>query len=252
MITFNNARTVEKALQCLEWADDIVVVDSFSKDETPEIARRYATTFEQRKWPGHCDQYQYAMDLCRHDWCIFVDADEVLSPELIEEIRAEFARNLALPESERTYAYHIHRLTWYLGRWIRHGGWLPDYELRLCHRQHARWGGGLHAKLETKAKSVHLKQVYYHYTYADISDQLQTIDNYSGTASADMQAAGKTFSWIHLIGNPLVRFVRDYIFKRGFLDGFPGFVIAVNTMFYVFIKHAKLWERQHIKEGDNS
>jgi hypothetical protein len=113
-------------------------------------------------------------------------------------------------------------------------------------------GGGLHAKLETTAKTVHLQQVYYHYTYADISDQLQTIDNYSGTAAADMQAAGKKFSWMHLLGNPLVRFFRDYFLKRGFLDGFPGFLIAVNTMFYVFVKHAKLWERQHIIKVEKS
>ncbi len=250
MITFNNARTVEKALQSVQWADEIVVVDSFSTDATPEIAKRYATTFEQRKWPGHCKQYQYAMDLCTHDWRIFVDADEVLSPELIEELQKELVRNRQRTETERVNGYYGHRRTWYLGRWIEHGGWLPDYELRLCHKDKGHWAGGLHAKLEVQGRTAHFKHVYYHYTYADISDQLKTIDNYSSTAASDMQTAGKPFSFLHLIGNPLCRFLRDYFLKRGFLDGFPGLVVAVNTMFYVFIKHAKLWELQRANSGN--
>lgn len=250
MITFNNERTVEQALQSMTWADEIVVVDSFSTDSTPDIARRYASKFEQRKWPGHRLQYQYAMDQCRNEWCIFVDADEVLAPELITEIRQEFEANLQRAESEKVRGYYGHRRTWYLGRWIMHGGWVPDYELRLCCRRHAQWKGDLHACLHVDGRVAHLKNLYYHYTYKDISDQLQTIDKYSTTAATDMAGAGKRFSFIHLFGNPLFRFFRDYILKRGFLDGMPGFVIAVNTMFYVFIKHAKLWERQHQADDD--
>lgn len=244
MLTFNNARTVERALQSLAWVDEIVVVDSFSTDATPGIVEKYAHRFEQRTWPGFRDQYQYAADLCRHDWALFVDADEEISPALTAEIQAELAANRPRPAAAQIQGYHAHRLTWYLGRWIRHGGWLPDHEIRLYRRDRGHWAGDLHAKLEVDGPVRHLHHLYYHYTYADISDQLQTIDRYSGTAADDMCNGGKQFSLLHLIGNPLARFFRDYILKRGFLDGMPGFVVAVNTMFYVFVKHAKLWEQR--------
>ena len=244
MITFNNARTVERALLSLAWVDEIVVVDSFSTDATAAIARKYAHRFEQRRWPGFRDQYQYAADGCRHEWALFVDADEEISPALATEIGAELAANRSRPAATQMHGYHAHRLTWYLGRWIRHGGWLPDHEIRLYRRDRGRWAGALHAKLEVDGPVRHLRHLYHHYTYADISDQLQTIDRYSGTAAGDMRDGGKQFSLLHLIGNPLARFFRDYILKRGFLDGMPGFIVAVNTMFYVFVKHAKLWEQR--------
>jgi len=243
MITFNNERTVERALQSLSWVDEIVVVDSFSTDATPAIAAKYAVRFEQRAWPGFRDQYQYAADLCSHEWALFVDADEEVPAELAAEIRAELAANRQRPDSDRILGYHAHRLTWYLGRWIRHGGWLPDHEIRLYRRDRGRWAGDLHAKLEVDGRVRHLQHRYCHYTYADIGDQLQTIDRYSAAAALDMHNAGRRFSILHLLGNPLARFVRDYFLKRGFLDGMPGFVVAINTMFYVFVKHAKLWER---------
>jgi len=194
LITFNNARSVEQALQSLTWADEIVVVDSFSTDATPEIARRYATRFEQRAWPGFRDQYQYAAGLCRHDWQIFVDADEVVPPELAAEIQEELRRNAARPEPEQVRGYYGHRRTYYLGRWILHGGWVPDFEIRLCHRGHARWAGDLHAKIHVDGKVAHLGHFYQHYTYANIAEQLATIDNYSGTAAADMDRNGRRFS----------------------------------------------------------
>lgn len=244
MLTFNNARTIERALASLAWADEIVVLDSFSTDATLEIVRRHAHRVEQRKWPGFRDQYQFAADLCQHDWALFVDADEEVSPELADEIRAELQRNAGRPDAEKTWGYHAHRRTFYLGRWILHGGWVPDHEIRLYHRARGCWRGDLHAKIDVEGRVAHLQHFYYHYTYADISEQLQTIDRYSATAAADLLRNGRRFSWLHLLGNPLARFLRDYIVKRGFLDGFPGLIVAVNTMFYVFIKHAKLWEAQ--------
>ena len=245
MITFNNARTVEKALQSLAWADEIVVVDSFSTDETPAIAKRYASHFEQRRWPGFREQYQYAADRCTHDWLIFVDADEEIAPELAAEIAEELAANSSRPEHERVRGYFGHRRTFYLGRWIEHGGWVPDYELRLYDRTCGNWKGDLHAKIHVDGRVAHLRNIYRHYTYADIADQLNTIDRYSSTAAEDMRRNGRRFSWLHLFGNPLFRFFRDYVLKRGFLDGAPGLIVAVNTMFYVFAKHAKLWELEH-------
>ncbi len=244
MLTFNNARTVERALRSLAWADEIVVVDSHSTDATREIAGRHTSRIIERDWPGFRDQYQFAADQCRNDWALFVDADEEFPPALVDEMRAELAANQERPETERVFGYECHRRTWYLGRWIMHGGWVPDHEIRLYDRRRGSWQGGLHAKIHINGKTAFFRNFCRHYTYADIADQLRTIDRYSATAAKDMLEAGKRFSWLHLLGNPLWRFCRDYFLKRGFLDGFPGLVVAVNTAFYVFIKHARLWELQ--------
>jgi glycosyltransferase involved in cell wall biosynthesis len=246
MITFNNGRTVERALKSLHWVDEIVVVDSFSTDATVEIVKRYATRFEQRQWPGFRDQYQYASDLCRHEWRLFIDADEEIASRLAEEMQSELSRNAERPETERISGYQGHRRTFYLGRWIMHGGWVPDHEIRLYHRDKGSWKGDLHAKVHVDGPEADFAHFYYHYTYADISDHIQTVDRYTTTAAEDMVRNGKRFSWYHLFGNPLVRFLREYLLKGGFLDGMPGFIVAVNSMYYVFMKHAKLWEVQRV------
>ncbi len=245
MITFNNARTVERALKSVvDWADEIVVVDSFSTDDTPAIVKDYAGTFQQRPWPGFRDQYQFAAEQCRNDWVIFIDADEEISPALADELREAVARNQACSEGLRVRGYACHRRTYFLGRWIRHGGWVPDREVRLYDRRFGRWAGDLHAKVEVQGRIALLRNYYYHYTYADIADQISTINRYSTTAAQDMDRCGRRFSLTGALLHPPARFLRDYILKRGFLDGLPGFIIAVNTMFHVFAKHTKLWERQ--------
>lgn len=243
MLTFNNARTVEAALESVkDWADEIVVVDSHSTDATPDIARRYATNLIQRPWPGFREQYQFASEQCRNDWVLFVDADEVLPQELLDEMDQELALNLQRPESQQIAGYHCHRITWFLGRWIRHGGWLPDHEIRLYDKNRGGWKGGLHAKVHVDGPEAYFQNEYRHYTYADIADQIQTINKYSDNAAQDMVEEGRSCTVLHLVFRPLGRFLRDYVFKRGFLDGRAGFVIAVNTAFHVFTKYAKLWE----------
>jgi hypothetical protein len=177
---------------------------------------------------------------------MFVDADEEIPPQLAQEIQEELNAN-----DGQWDGYVVHRCTYYLGRWIKYGGWYPDYEIRLYDRNKGRWEGGLHAKVKVDGKVKALRNLYYHYTYRDISDQILTIDKYSQIAAGNMFQEGKRFSLIHMVINPLFRFIKEYIFKRGFLDGIPGLVIIVSTMFYVFIKHAKLWERQRGLRKDN-
>ena len=250
MITYNNERTVERALKSVAWADEIVVVDSFSTDKSMEICRRFTEKVIQRKWPGHQEQYQYAADLTTHPWIMFVDADEEVPPELAEEIQREIregARGLD--------GFIVYRRTYYLGRWIRHGGWYPDREIRIYRRNQGRWEGGLHAKVVVTGRIRPLKNYYFHYNYLNISEQIQTIDRYSRIAVEDMVKINKPFWFLNLVFNPPLRFFKDYFLKRGFLDGMPGFVIAISTSYYVFIKHAKLWEhyfvsiRKDMREG---
>ncbi len=239
VLTTNNRRTIERCLKSLSWAEELVVVDSFSEDGTYEICKQYTDKIFRRKWAGHRDQYQYAADRTTRDWIMFVDADEEIPPELTEEIRTE------LDGREKDLdGYFVYRRTYYLGRWIRYGGWYPDGEIRLYRRDKGRWEGGLHAKLVVAGKVGVLKNQYHHYTYGNISDQIQTIDRYSNVAAADLLRSGEQFSLFKLFFHPPFRFIKEYLFKSGFRDGLPGLIIIVSTMFYVFIKYAKLWELQ--------
>ncbi len=176
---------------------------------------------------------------------MFVDADEEVSPELAQEIRRVLAERV-----DNVDGYFVYRQTFYLGRWIRHGGWYPDGEIRLYRKTKGRWEGGLHAKVAVEGKVQPLKNLYYHYTYRNISDQIQTIDKYSSVAAQDLAGQGKAFRLFALLFHPPFRFIKDYFFKLGFLDGLPGLVIAISTAYYVFIKYAKLWERVRSEKGE--
>lgn len=246
VLTYNNRRTIEQCLKSLWWADELIVVDSFSDDGSFELAKGFTDKVYQKEWAGHREQYQYAADLTKNEWIMFVDADEEVPPELVDEIQEELGRNHGDWDG-----YICHRRTSYLGRWIEHGGWYPDYEIRLYRRDKGEWVGDLHAKVAVEGKLKHLRHRYLHYTYHDISDQIQTIDRYSGTAAEDMIRTGVRFSMFRLLLRPPFRFLKEYFLKAGFRDGLPGLVIAASTMFYVFIKYAKLWELGRIQQGSN-
>ena len=246
VLTYNNGRTIEQCLKSLGWADELIVVDSFSDDGSFELAKTFTDKVYRKEWAGHREQYQYASNLTKNEWIMFVDADEVVPPELVDEIQEELERNHGEWDG-----YICHRRTFYLGRWIEYGGWYPDYEIRLYRRDKGEWVGDLHAKVAVDGKVKHLNHQYHHYTYRDISDQIQTINRYSRTAAEDMMRSGTKFRMFKLLLRPPFRFLKEYLFKAGFRDGLPGLIIAVSTMFYVFIKYAKLWELGRSSEFDH-
>jgi glycosyltransferase involved in cell wall biosynthesis len=243
VLTFNNIRTIERCLKSLDWAEELVVVDSGSADGTYEICERYTDRVYRKDFQGHRDQYQYAADLTTREWIMFVDADEEVPPELAEEIGVRLKDG-----ADGIDGFFVYRQTYYLGRWIRYGGWYPDGEIRLYRKDKGKWEGGLHAKIEVAGNISALKKKYLHYTYRDISDQIQTIDKYSRIAAEDMVRSGETFSLFKLLFHPPFRFIKEYLLKMGFRDGLPGLIIVISTMFYVFIKYAKLWEIRMLKE----
>jgi glycosyltransferase involved in cell wall biosynthesis len=245
VLTFNNLRTIERCLRSLDWAEELVIVDSGSTDGTYEICRRYTDKLYRKEFQRHRDQYQYAADLTTREWVMFVDADEEVPPELVEEI------GIRLREGAKGIdGYFVYRRTYYLGKWIQYGGWYPDGEIRLYRREKGRWEGALHAKIVVNGSVSTLKKQYLHYTYRDISDQIQTIDKYSRIAAEDMTQGGEKFSFFKLFFHPPFRFIKEYFLKSGFRDGLPGLIIAVSTMFYVFIKYAKFWELTELSKKE--
>jgi glycosyltransferase involved in cell wall biosynthesis len=237
MITYNNGATIEKALESVAgWADEIVVVDSESTDGAQETIKRYTDKLYQFQTMNQRDKYQHAQDYCGNEWVLFIDADEWLTMEIKMEIER------VLTQGSEFDGFMVNRKNFYLGRVIEHGGWYPDHEIRLYRKDRGFWEGGIHAKVHVKGEVGELKSFYMHTPYADIAHQIRTVDRYSGAFAEDLAASGRSFHLYNLIGRPLWRFFRDYLFKGGFRDGVPGLIIAASTMYYVFMKHARLWE----------
>lgn len=235
----NEEKNIRRCLESVKWADEIVVVDSHSKDRTAEISREYTDLVYQHSWQGYIGQKNLIKSMARGPWILFVDADEEISPELRDEILREFDEG-----TPRHYAgYEFPRMVWYLGRWIRHGDWYPDVKLRLFRKDLGRCGGREpHDRMIVQGAIKRLKGVMHHYTYNNIGDQLATLNKFSTISAQTHYEEGEVFAWSKLLLRPLLRFLRGYLLKLGVLDGLPGLVIAATTAYGVFIKYAKLWE----------
>ena len=246
MITLNNGPTIERALQSVaEWADEVIVVDSHSTDGAIEIIEKYADTLFQYDTSDMREKYQYAQDTCKNRWVLFIDADEWLTKEFKEEVEG------VVSSGNASDGYIAHRRNIYLGREIKYGGWYPDRELRLYRKDKGNWQGGIHAKVHVDGKIATLKNYYMHTPYTDTAHQIRTIDRYATAFAEDLLQSHRRFHLFNMLIRPPYRFFRDYIFKKGFLDGIPGLIIAASTVYYVFMKQAKLWEmeRLHGKNG---
>lgn len=238
IITFNEEKNIRDCLESIKWVDDIVVVDSFSQDNTVQVSREYTDRVFETAWQGHVKQKNCALDHAKNEWVLCLDADERVSLELREEIE----RHLSEDDSEFD-GYWFPRHSFYLGRWINHGGWYPDYKLRLFKKSKGRWGGkDPHDKVILQGRTERLSGELLHFVYRNLSHQLQTVDSFSTITARGFVSESKTFSLIELLFRPPFKFFEMYVLKKGFMDGLPGFIIAVASSFYVFLKYAKLWE----------
>jgi glycosyltransferase involved in cell wall biosynthesis len=250
VITFNEEANIARALESLAWADEIIVVDSESRDRTVEIARRFTDRVIVRAWPGYSAQKNFAAAQARHDWIFSLDADEQVSDELRREIEA--LRQTAQPG---VAAYEMPRRAFYLGRWIRHSGWYPDWKRRLYDRRRARWVGDyVHEGIAVDGEVGRLMGDLLHFTVESASDHHQRIDRYTTLAADGAHAQGKRASLASVITSPLLTFLRSYFFKLGFLDGAQGYAIARFAAHYAFLKNLKLWEltKKEAPKGRNS
>lgn len=246
IITLNEENNLADCLSSLSWADEIVIVDSLSTDRTVEIAEKFGATVISQKFLGHVKQKQLAVDSCQYDWVICLDADERVSKELSENIQLLFSKTA---ETDLAHGYTMSRCSFHLGRWIRHGGWYPDRNIRLFNRKYGKWGGvDPHDKIEiSRGEAGHLKGDLLHYVFKDLAHNIATNNFYSGISADIFYREGKKPSMTKLFLKPFGKFLETYIIKRGFLDGLPGFIISVGAAYSMFLKFAKLWEH-HIRE----
>jgi len=242
IITFNEERNIARCIDSLnDIADEILVVDSFSSDKTKEICEAKKVRFVQNKWEGYINQKNFANNLAQFDYILSIDADEALSAELLKSI-ADAKKNWQYD------AYEMKRLTNYCDKWIKHCGWYPDRKLRLFDRKKGKWEGYKiheHIQLVEGSRIGTLKGDLYHYSYYSISEHMIQANHFSDIAAEALFSSGKNTGLIILFCSPIIRFIRDYFFKLGFLDGYYGFIICQLSAHAVFLKYAKL--KQHWK-----
>ena len=240
VITKNEADSIADALKSLSWADEIVLVDAESTDDTVAIARQFTDRVYVRAWTGYVDQKNHAASLAAHDWIFSLDADE----RVPDDLRSEILEALASDQKER--GFRMARVSFYLGRWMRTTDMYPDYQLRLYDRRHARWEGmHVHESVKVATGPVgYLKHELQHHPYKDLSEHLIRMDRYTTLAARQMFEKGRRATRLELLFHPPIAFARNYVLKGGFRDGKPGLIISLVNSYYVMLKFAKLWELQ--------
>lgn len=238
IICWNEEEALRACLESVSWMDEVVVVDSHSTDGTVAIAEEYAGRVLVRDWPGHVAQKEFAARQATHEWVFSIDADERVSPELRREIEA-----LRREGPGDAAGFSMPRLTWHLGRWIRHGGWYPDRKIRLFRKDRFRVEGrNPHDRFAVDGPVGRLHGDLLHYSYRDFAHQMRTMNSFSSIAARELYDEGRRSVIAPLVFRPPWKFLETYVYKLGLLDGFPGLAIAVSTAYLVFARYVKLWE----------
>jgi glycosyltransferase involved in cell wall biosynthesis len=243
IITLNEEENLAGALESLSWADEIIVVDSESTDRTVEIALRFTDKVICQKWLGYAAQKNFATEQATYDWVFNLDADERLSPDLQNQIaRLKAADNFDVA------AYEMPRKVYYLGRWIKHSGWYPDYKIRLYDRTKGNWQGKyVHESIKVNGEVKRLGGDLLHFTVRNASEHHLRLDRYTTLAAQEAFEKGRRASITAMAVAPFATFIKSYFLKLGFLDGIQGLAIAYFAGHYVFMKNLKLWELENGK-----
>lgn len=243
IITYNEEENIKDALESVKWADEIVVVDSFSTDRTVEICREYTDKVFSFEWQGFSEQKNKAVSLTTHQWVLVLDADE----RVTEGLKKETISIISKPHFELADGYYIPRKNYFSGRWIRHGGWWPDYTLRLFKKEKGFFEKReVHEALKVNGKTGYLKNPLEHYTYKNIKDYLKRTDRYSTLAALELFKNGRGANVIDITIRPFAAFFKMLFLRLGILDGIYGIIIASLYSFYTFSKYSKLWEMRRM------
>jgi glycosyltransferase involved in cell wall biosynthesis len=239
VITLDEAERLRACLESVAWADEIVVVDAESRDKTTQIAREFTERVIVRPWPGFAAQKNFALEQATGDWVLSLDADEEVSAELREEIRSLLVARPATPDG-----YAVPRRNIFWGKWVRHGGLYPDWQVRLFRRGRARFvARAVHESVQVDGPVGRLVSPLLHRSYRDVSDFLARADRYSTLAADEWLRSGRRAGPLDLVLRPLGRFLGMYVLRLGVLDGWRGLLLATLYAYYVGMRSAKVLER---------
>ncbi|MBI4710070.1 MAG: glycosyltransferase family 2 protein [Nitrospirae bacterium] len=256
IITFNEEENIKDCLESVKWADEIVVVDSGSTDRTQEICRQYTDKVFTLEWTGFADTKQKAVNLTTHPWVFVLDADERVTPALKEEIISivqtlPYPSPLTLPGTslddtrESVDGYYVPRKNYFAKKWIKHGGWRPDYTMRLFKKEKGSFEPReVHEAVKISGGTGYLKNPLEHYTYKDVADYLKRMERYSTLAAKELFKKGRRANILDIIFRPPATFFRMFFLQLGILDGIYGIILACLYSRYTFNKYFKLMKMQ--------
>ncbi|HHE37706.1 MAG TPA: glycosyltransferase family 2 protein [Candidatus Cloacimonetes bacterium] len=237
IITKNEESNIERCLESVKWADEIVVVDSDSIDKTVEICRKYNCRIIQTEWLGFGKTKQKAVNTAKYNWIFSIDADEEVTPQLQKKMQS-------ILKNPRADGYRINRRSFYLDRWIQHCGWNKDFPLRLFNRQKGGFNDKpVHESVQIKGKISKINEILKHYTYPDLTSYINKMEHYSSLSAADASNKKQNASVNKAVVHGISKFFEMYFLKAGFLDGKTGLILSINSAFSVYYKYLKIWEK---------
>jgi len=243
VITKNEAHNIRACLESIQWADEIIIVDAESSDNTVELAKKFTQKIFVKPWMGFAEAKQFGMEQAKHDWLLWLDADERVLPELAEEIQH------AVQYNSSHAAFSVARRAYFLGKRIKHSGWYPGRVPRLFHRHRAKFNSAtVHEGLEINGTVGELKNDLLHFTDPNIFHYFEKYNRYTTLAADELFIKGKRSRLSDLLIRPFWQFIRMYVIRLGFLDGVHGLLLALFSSSYVFTKYAKLWEKELVKQ----
>lgn len=235
VLTYNEEDYIAACLDSINWIERIIVVDSYSDDQTEEICKQYDNLdFYKNEFKDFASQRNFGLDKIKSDWVFVIDADERVTENLQEEINDV----LKSPSAE---GYEIARNNYFLGKWIKYCGWYPDYTLRLFKSKY-RYSGLVHESLQLSGKIKKLENDFIHYTYKDLESYVAKMNHYTSLDAEKKYSAGKTVGITYILTRPFLEFIKKYLFKKGFLLGGQGLILSILSAYYQFLKAIKLWE----------
>jgi glycosyltransferase involved in cell wall biosynthesis len=242
--TYNEEQNIEQCLESIKWADEIFVVDSFSKDKTIEIASKFTKKIIQHEYINSATQKNWAIPQSSNEWLMIVDSDERVTPELKDEIIKILSSDNLLD------GYYIPRVNTFLGKEIKHCGWSKtgDYNLRLFKRDKGRYENKhVHADIILDGKAGYIKSPFTHNSFPDLTKYVEKLNIYTDWAAKDLCQKGRKIGLFMILSRPIGTFFKMYLLKLGFLDGYHGFLLSMLSAFYVFIKFSKARNLQNKK-----